>query len=109
MEKIKIGWSSVDITPKEKIGLAGQFFERISDEVESPLAAIAMAVESDGDEMIICAVDLVSIQNDLYSDVKERVAAATGISGEKVILSAIHTHTSYVYKKSKKTRKRIFC
>ncbi len=103
MEKIKIGWSSVDITPKDKIGLAGQFFERISDEVESPIAAIAMAVESNGEAMIICAVDLVSIQNDLYSDVKERVAAATGISGEKVILSAIHTHTSYVYKKSKKT------
>ena len=32
MTKIKIGWSEVDITPKKgvKIGLAGQFFERIT-------------------------------------------------------------------------------
>ena len=28
MPKIKIGWPEVDITPKEKISLAGQFFER---------------------------------------------------------------------------------
>ena len=97
MEKIKIGWASVDITPKEKIGLAGQFFERISDEVESPLAAIAMAVESCGDEMIICAVDLVSIATRLHEDVKARVSLATGLSADKIITSAIHTHTSYVY------------
>jgi len=53
MSKVKIGWAEVDITPKEKISLAGQFFERISDEVESSLAAVAMAVESDGEQMII--------------------------------------------------------
>ncbi len=102
MEKIKIGWSSVDITPKEKISLAGQFFERISDEVESPLAVIAMAVESGDDQMIICAVDLAHVYDYLHKDVKERVSLATGISGDKIILSAIHTHTSYVYAKSVK-------
>ena len=46
MSQIKIGWSEVDITPKEKISLAGQFFERISDEVESELKVVAMAVEN---------------------------------------------------------------
>ena len=31
MGKLKFGWAEVDITPKkgQKIGLAGQFFERI--------------------------------------------------------------------------------
>ena len=39
MSKIKMGWSEVDMTPKKgsKISLAGQFFERITDEVESPI------------------------------------------------------------------------
>ena len=34
---IKIGWAEVDITPEKgtKIGLEGQFFERVTDEVES--------------------------------------------------------------------------
>ena len=45
--KIKIGWGEVSLVPEgRKISLAGQFFERISDEVESPLSVVAMAVES---------------------------------------------------------------
>jgi hypothetical protein len=97
MSKVKIGWSEVDITPKEKIGLAGQFFERISNEVESELKAVAMAVESGDEQMIICAVDLVSIGDNLHALVKEKVSAALGIPDTKIIVSAIHTHTSYVY------------
>ena len=97
MSQIKIGWSEVDITPNKKISLAGQFFERISDEVESRLYAIATAVESDGEVMVLCALDLVSVSDNLYRIVKERFEAATGVSGDKVILSAIHTHTSYTY------------
>lgn len=97
MSKIKIGWAEVDITPKEKISLAGQFFERISDEVESELKAVAMAVESGDEQMIICALDLVSVGQNLHDAVKKRVAEATGLAETKIITSAIHTHTSYVY------------
>ncbi len=97
MSQIKIGWSETDITPKEKIYLAGQFFERISDEVESELKAVAMAVESDGEQMIICAVDLVSIGDNLHAAVKKNVSDALKIPDTKIIVSAIHTHTSYVY------------
>ena len=97
MSKIKIGWAEVDITPKEKISLAGQFFERISDVVESELKAVAMAVESGDEQMIICAVDLVSIGSNLHEAVKAKVSSATGISADKIITSAIHTHTSYTY------------
>ncbi len=97
MSQVKIGWSEVNITPKEKISLAGQFFERISDEVESELYAVAMAVESNGEQMIICGVDIVSIATNLHEAVKEKVSAATGLPKSKIITSAIHTHTSYLY------------
>ncbi len=97
MSKVKIGWAEIDITPKGKISLAGQFFERISDEVESELKAVAMAVESNGDEFIICGVDVVSIGDNLHEAVKKKVSKAIGISDKKIIISAIHTHTSYLY------------
>ena len=44
MSKLKFGWSEVDITPKKgtKIGLCGQFFERITDEVESPISVLRL-------------------------------------------------------------------
>ena len=100
MSKIKIGWSEVDITPKKgtKINLAGQFFERITDEVESPLAVTAFALESGDDQMIICSCDLVSIGVNLNEMVKENIKDKISVSPDKVIIGAIHSHTSYVYK-----------
>ena len=100
MGKIKFGWAEVDITPKkgQKIGLAGQFFERITDEVESPISLTALTVEGDNDYMIICACDLVGVADNLNDIVKERLRNEhKEINPDKVILSAIHSHTSYVY------------
>ncbi len=101
MSKIKIGWSEVDITPKKgtKISLAGQFFERITDEVESPVCVTAFALESGNDQMIICACDLVGIGVNLVEMVKENVKDKIDISTDKIIISAIHTHTSYSYRR----------
>ena len=40
MNKIKIGWSEVSIVPEgRRIDLVGQFYERISGEVEASAAA----------------------------------------------------------------------
>lgn len=98
MAKIKMGWAEVDITPNQKISLYGQFYERISDVVESRLYATAFALESAEEEMIICSCDLVGVAQNLNKMVKERLKDKLPISTDKVILSAIHTHTSYDYK-----------
>ena len=95
--KIKIGWSEVDITPKEKINLAGQFFDRITDRVESKITVTGFAVESGDEQMIICACDLVGIGNNLNKMVKQRLEGRLPFSPDKVIISAIHSHTSYTY------------
>ena len=42
MDKLYIGWSEISITPDKKVGLAGQFAERISTHVEKPITATAM-------------------------------------------------------------------
>ena len=101
MSKIKMGWAEVDITPKkgQKIGLAGQFFERITDQVESPITVTAFAIESNGEQVIMCSCDLVGIGDNLNKIVKERLAKDGTVNPDKVIISAIHTHTSYVYKR----------
>ena len=95
---LKFGWAEVDITPNQKISLYGQFYERISDVVESRLYATAFALESDNEQMIICSCDLTNIAKNLNTMVKERLKGKLPISTDKVILSAIHTHTSYDYK-----------
>ena len=99
MSKLKFGWAEVDITPKKgtKIGLAGQFFERITDEVESTISVTALTVESSNDYMILCSCDLVAVGDNLNALVKEKLANEGTVYPEKVIISAIHTHTSYLY------------
>ena len=98
MSKIKMGWAEVDITPNQKINLAGQFYERVSDVIESRIYATAFALESDNDQMIIVSCDLGGVAQNLNRMVKERLEGKLPISTDKVILSAIHTHTSYTYK-----------
>ena len=87
MDKIKIGWSEVDITPEKgvKISLAGQFFERITDQVESPVKVVAMAIESGNEQLVMASCDLVSIPCNLNQAVKEYLSDKLEISVDKVM------------------------
>ncbi len=95
--KIKIGWAEESITPDKKIGLAGQFYERISQYVETPITVTAMAVEAGGEQMVICSCDLVSVQDNLLAEVRERLKGKVDFPLEKLIVNATHSHTSFVY------------
>ena len=98
MSKLNIGWSEVSITPGKKISLAGQFAERISQYVEKPLTATAMAVEAGGEQMVLVSTDLVGVSYGLQEAIRARLADnALGLDPMKVIISAIHTHTGPVY------------
>ena len=43
MEKTLIGWAEESLAPDKKVSLAGQFYERISDHVETEITATAIA------------------------------------------------------------------
>lgn len=98
MNKIKIGWSEVGIVPEgRRIDLVGQFYERISGEVETPLAVTALAMECGDDHMIFVGCDLVSVSHKFLCDLREQLPDDCGFDKEKIIISAIHTHTSMGY------------
>ncbi|MBR2365959.1 MAG: hypothetical protein IKA78_02185 [Oscillospiraceae bacterium] len=96
MGKLRIGWSEVSITPEKKVRLYGQFAERISEYVETPITVTALAVESDGEQMILCSCDLTGVSEYLMERVRQEVARrAPEIPVEKIIITATHTHTSH--------------
>ncbi|NLB81515.1 MAG: hypothetical protein GX800_07895, partial [Clostridiaceae bacterium] len=98
MEKLLIGWAEKSITPDKKVNLAGQFFERISEHVETPVTVTAMAVERGGEQLIICSCDLGNIKDELMSCVRDAVYEKNNeIDINKIILAATHTHTSLLY------------
>jgi len=98
MSKIKIGWSEKSLIPEGvKVSLAGQFYERISDVVESPLTVTAFAVDNGEDSFVMCSCDLVSTSTHLLDSVRKYVKKESDIPTDKVIISAIHTHTGPGY------------
>ena len=74
MSKLYIGWSDVSITPDKTMSLAGQFAERISEYVEKPLTATAMALEAGNDQMVLVSCDLAATAVNLVEDVRARRA-----------------------------------
>ncbi len=97
MSELKIGWSEVSITPDKKASLEGQFYERISQYTETEITATAMAIESEGAQLIICSCDMEGIGYNLVCGVREKLKAVEGIDPEMVIIHATHSHTSIKY------------
>lgn len=95
MTKIKIGWAEESLVPDKKVSLAGQFYERISESIDSQISATAMAVESGDEQMILVSVDLEGFPEALVKLAREKFAKLTDeISPRKLIISATHTHAA---------------
>ena len=106
MKEIKIGWSEIDITPNKKASLQGQFIERISEYVEKPITATAIAIEKDEEQAILVSVDINGISYNLLDEIRKRLTAlGADFDINNVIFSATHTHTAPVYPRYQSTAK----
>ncbi|MBE6590081.1 MAG: hypothetical protein E7643_07865, partial [Ruminococcaceae bacterium] len=95
---VKFGWSEARLVPDgKKVNLAGQFYERITDQVRDPLCVTALAIECDGESAIFCACDLVSTSHMLLEEVRSILRSEKDFPIDRIILSAIHTHTGPSY------------
>ena len=98
MEQLYIGWAEESLLPGKKIALAGQFYERVSDEIDTPLLATAMAIEKGSQRAIIVAADIGEVQPFLLNLAREEFARLNQeIAPEQLIFGATHTHTSHTF------------
>ena len=98
MSKLKIGWAEESIMPHgKKISLVGQFYERITDKEETPITVTALAIECGGEKVIFLSCDLVGVGQGIIQKVREKLSVTCDFPVEKLIVSAIHTHTSLGY------------
>ena len=100
--ELRIGSSTVSITPDKPVALAGQFHMRISKTPETPIIAAAVAVESVEigkvvDQSIFISCDLVAIHASVLAQFRQRLQPLLpDFDVRKVIVSATHTHTAPV-------------
>ena len=101
MAKLIIGWAEESITPSDKkVSLVGQFYERISEYVETPLTVTALAIEAGDDQCVMVSGDLTSASYNLLTEIRERLTSEGELDGldvSKITLGATHTHTSISY------------
>ncbi len=101
--QLYIGKATVDITPEVPVALQGQFHLRITSEIETPLTANIITLETrDGnrslDIAIMVSCDLALITEELSDMVKQEVKKLLPeTDAEKIFLNATHTHTAPVY------------
>lgn len=101
-QELYVGTAEVDFTPKLPVALAGQGYLRIATEVESPLKANIVALESRSgstslETAVFVACDLVDIAPAYQEGVRKALKRSLpAIDTAKVILTATHTHTAPV-------------
>ncbi|MBR91071.1 MAG: hypothetical protein CMO66_07400 [Verrucomicrobiales bacterium] len=100
--QIHAGWAITSITPKQPVALAGQFYKRISQKVESPCMATVLALETrTGDQSleqaIMVSCDLVFVADSLQPRLRKMLAGRLpGFDLKKLFLNATHTHSGPV-------------
>ncbi len=90
---MKVGFSQKNFTPPTRVTLAGLQRVRIVEEIESEVYVNTFAMEEDGEQLIICAMDLVGFDGHFANLVKENLKSAD-IDREKIILTVTHTHSA---------------
>ncbi len=76
MGKIYIGWAEESLIPEKKVNLSGQFYERISDYVESEITVTAMAVKVDGEQMILVSADVAAVNETIVKEELDKLDIA---------------------------------
>ena len=97
---IKAGWYENSITPNKKVMLAGQFYERVSEYVETDITVTAIAVSSSQNHFVICSCDLLYIEDYLVDSVRKKITGrCEGLNPLNIVINATHTHTSIDYQR----------
>ena len=96
--QLHVGWATVDITPSAPVVLDGSGYKRVTNEVEDPVTATVLALETrDGDQVLEQAImvtfDLVRMTKEVHQGL-QRVAAEklADFDSSKLVCGATHTH-----------------
>ena len=98
--QLLFGWATLSITPEKPVAIAGQYHTRISDQVNDPLLATALAIETRDkagvvDQVVFVSCDLAVIRRKVPETVRRRLKSRLpDLDVQKIVISATHTHTA---------------
>ena len=94
MKGLEAGFGRLDVTPVLGIEISGYYVQRRAESVLDPLEVNALALGLGEDRLLLISVDNCGMApTAVYDQCRARIAAATGVSPESVLISSTHTHT----------------
>ena len=91
----RAGASAVDIAPQSwPVRVNGMFTERNADHFEDALWAKSLSLGQGDATLILCVVDTCMMPRDLIDQAKQQVQMMTGVSTDRMMVSATHTHSA---------------
>lgn len=91
---MKAGSAWADITPSERLTIAGQMHVRYGEYTHDPLTVNAVAFEQDGTRVALVSCDLCLMSDNYTRDIQARCEKAYGILASSVIIGCTHTHVA---------------
>ena len=95
MSPIRAGAARVKLDPPGGLAMLG-YGNRVgpNNGVHDDLAAQALVLDDGANQIAIAGVDLLAIGARIADDIRERVAARTGIPADSILVCATHTHSA---------------
>src|SRR5271166_2696362 len=95
MSPLRAGAARVKLEPPGGLAMLG-YDNRVgpNNGVHDDLAAQALVLDDGAHKIAIAGVDLLAIGARIADDIRERVAARTGIPADSVLICATHTHSA---------------
>lgn len=92
---LRAGAHAVDITPQNlPIIISGNFLPAAAPRIASRLHARAIAIDDGETRAVMAVVDSLMMPRELLDRIKEDASRKTGIPVERMLISAVHTHTA---------------
>lgn len=93
----KVGYARTNISPEEPCPLSGfgSGRNRISNRIMDELYASCIALtDAEGNTALVFSLDQQRPQEEVVAEIRQAVTEATGLPGDKILLSSTHTHST---------------
>lgn len=91
-----VGFGEADITPADKIvELSGQYYQRVATGIHSQLKTCVLILKQHNECSVMITLDVVGVPEDYCARIQKSIAKKfPGITEDKIIINAIHTHNA---------------
>ena len=90
---MRAGFSEIDITPPLGTDMPGDFVPHTANGTYGGLFSQAAAFTVGDESVMLVSMDILSSTVEYASDIRRRISASTGLSADRILVAAIHTHT----------------